>query len=112
MKRLRRSSIPAAVLIVYLTINVPVRGMHHHGPGEENHHVTASGWVALADPDDHADHCGCLVCGFMHLAQQAPAIIWAIGPVDKAPESLLIEPICASDLRPDSVHSPRGPPLA
>jgi hypothetical protein len=111
MKGRWRSSIPIAVLIVYLTINVPLRGMHHHGPSEENHHITASGWVALPDPDD-GDHCSCLVCGFMHLAQQAPAVIWAIGPVAKAPECVLIELICTSDSRPDPVHSPRGPPLA
>lgn len=111
MKRRWRSSIPIAVLIVYLTINVPVRGMHHHhGPSED--HTGASGWVALPDADGDADHCGCLVCGFMHLAQQSPAIIWALGPVARAPETPLIEPVPTSCSLAARAHSPRGPPAA
>ena len=110
MKVRRRHLIPIAVLIVYVTINVPLRGMHHHGPCQDNHHSSESGWVACPDADDDADHCGCLVCGFMHLAQAAPATLWTVGPVAKAPESPLIEPICTPHLWTAGDHCPRGPP--
>jgi hypothetical protein len=104
--------IPIAVLIVYVTINVPVRGMHHHGRCEKSDHPATSGWAAFSDADGDADHCGCLLCGFMHLAQSASAIVWTIGPVAKAPKSPLIEPVSTPHSPATTVHSPRGPPSA
>ena len=106
MKRfLRDPLVASSALIVYMTINVVVGALHHHGH-EEN--TSALATASITDPelftsepadDDHDDDDeDCLVCNVLHLAQKPPGIVHVnvgiiLAGAAPATERLILRPL-------------------
>ncbi len=114
MSFLRRPLLSVTALVLYLAVNVPVRGLHHHA--HDNVAATSSAATstrlsidaAPASDDPSADHV-CSVCSVLHLAQTLPVAIDLTVHFASSGRALALAPVLRPHLFESLAHS-RAPP--
>ncbi len=106
-----RRLISLAALVLYLVVQLPVRGTHHHEPrAAADSPAHACRWEASGQAGDDGDH-DCPVCRTLYLAQAPATAVPPLARAGRTGTAIVPQPLRPHHTLPLAVHS-RGPPSA